>query len=358
MVNTCLCQTRSMVLCAEKRAFIIEVYFRSSSYKIVAERYAEKFPDSPLPSKSSIKRIVNHFQTSWSLEPKKKDRPASVLTPAKMKEISTKMDTKMDTSVRKLARQTGIKPTSAFRALKQLKLHPYRATLVQELKPPDLPRRLRFCRWLLNFVRTHGVTTLDRVYFSDEAWFHRTGYINARNYRFWSSNNPHVFRESSLHPQKIGVWCAVSRRRVVGPIFFTSTVTAEVYQDIIMQFVALLEVEDRNCWFQQDGASAHSCEETLSFLTEFFQDQIISIKRTPEWPPRSPDLSPPDFFLWAYLKNFVFTEAVESVEDLKQRITAGIATITPKMLRNVSRNLVKRAQICRSAQGGHFQHFL
>jgi hypothetical protein len=46
-----------------------------------------------------------------------------------------------------------------------------------------------------------------------------------------------VLYEKPLHCQKIGVWCAVSRRRIVGPIFFETTVNSPVYQDIITQFV-------------------------------------------------------------------------------------------------------------------------
>ncbi len=157
-----------------------------------------------------------------------------------------------------------------FCAPKKLRLHAYHATLVQELKPPHLRRCLRFYRWFLNFVRTYGVAILDRVYVSDEAWFHWTGYINARNYCFWSSENPHIFQESSLHPEKIGVWCVISRCRFIGLIFFTSTVSAEVYRDIIMQFVALLELEDQDCWFQQDGTPAHSAVETSDFMGDFF----------------------------------------------------------------------------------------
>lgn len=131
---------------------------------------------------------------------------------------------------------------------------------------------------------------------SDEAWFHLTGYVNAQNYRVWSQANPRVFRESSLHPQKVGVWCALSRRRLVGPIFFETTITAARYRDIIMQFIALLEPEERNCWFQQDNATAHTAHETMDFLATFFDDRLISRNL---WPPRSPDLTPADFFYGA-----------------------------------------------------------
>ncbi|GFR31503.1 hypothetical protein TNCT_282851 [Trichonephila clavata] len=55
-----------MDLCAKKRSFSLEHYFRTSSYKTVKERYGKKFPDSVVPHKSTIKRIVDHFQTEWT----------------------------------------------------------------------------------------------------------------------------------------------------------------------------------------------------------------------------------------------------------------------------------------------------
>ena len=40
--------------------------------------------------------------------------------------------------------------------------------------------------------------------------------------------------------------------------FFDTTVTSAVYGDIIRQFVAMLEVNEHYCWFQQDGATCHT----------------------------------------------------------------------------------------------------
>ena len=59
------------------------------------------------------------------------------------------------------------------------------------------------------------------LYFmSDEAWFHLSGYVNSQNTRCWSSENPQVIGETPLHDLKISVWCAVSRTKIVDPIFF------------------------------------------------------------------------------------------------------------------------------------------
>jgi hypothetical protein len=41
--------------------------------------------------------------------------------------------------------------------------------------------------------------------------------------RIWSAESLHEFVETPLHPQKIGIWLAVSRRWIIGPIFFNQT---------------------------------------------------------------------------------------------------------------------------------------
>jgi hypothetical protein len=50
------------------------------------------------------------------------------------------------------------------------------------------------------------------------------------------------------------------------------------------------------------------------------------------WPPRSPDVTPLDFFLWRYVKDIVYKTPVTSLDELKLRIVAAIETVTPQML--------------------------
>ncbi len=107
--------------------------------------------------------------------------------------------------------------TTSYRMMRQI-VYPYRTQVVHELKPANGGKCIAFCNWLLRYIsRSHSV--LDTVFFSDEAWFHLSGYVNAQNYRVWSSINPHQYVETTIHPQKLGVRCAFSRKRLVGPIF-------------------------------------------------------------------------------------------------------------------------------------------
>lgn len=50
----------------------------------------------------------------------------------------------------------------------------------------------------------------------------------------WSAEDPHEFAWTPLHSQKIGAWLAVWKRRIIVPIFFNQTKTAEVYYNQLL----------------------------------------------------------------------------------------------------------------------------
>ena len=49
-------------------------------------------------------------------------------------------------------------------------------------------------------------------------------------------------------------------------------------------------------WWAQDGAPAHTTVDVSTWMTEFFGEKIIAVNHPHEWTPRSPDLTPCDFF--------------------------------------------------------------
>lgn len=57
-----------------------------------------------------------------------------------------------------------------------------------------------------------------------------------------------------------------------------------------------------------------------AYLDSEFGDKWIGRGGPVNWPARSPDLTPLDFYLWAELKRLVYTEEARSVNDLRQRI--------------------------------------
>jgi hypothetical protein len=101
------------------------------------------------------------------------------------------------TSIEHLSQQLGVGTCHSI-VKNDLQLFPYRLTSVQELHAADLPQRLEYCQWFLNTLDVH----LDKTFYSDEAYFHLSGYVNSQNTRMWSSENPHFFIETPQSPRK------------------------------------------------------------------------------------------------------------------------------------------------------------
>ena len=53
------------------------------------------------------------------------------------------------------------------------------------------------------------------------------------------------------------------KKKIIGPIFFNGRLNSETYLDIILKFAGNPEIEDRYCWFQQDGATCHTSARTM-----------------------------------------------------------------------------------------------
>jgi hypothetical protein len=84
--------------------------------------------------------------------------------------------------------------STCHRATQKAKIHAHRVTAVHELKVPDSEKRVVYCRWLQAFLNEHpGI--LDFVWFTDEAWFHLSWYMNSQNTQVWVAENPHVYHE-------------------------------------------------------------------------------------------------------------------------------------------------------------------
>ncbi|GFV53058.1 uncharacterized protein TNCV_4644171 [Trichonephila clavipes] len=62
-------------------------------------------------------------------------------------------------------------------------------------------------------------------------------------------------------------------------------------------------------WFQQDSATCHTARATIDLLKDTFGDRLISCFGPVNWPPRSCDLTPRDYFLWGYVKSLVYAES-------------------------------------------------
>ncbi|GFX33993.1 uncharacterized protein TNCV_911951 [Trichonephila clavipes] len=188
---------------------------------------------------------------------------------------------------------------------------PYAAALLFGLAihQNDHQARRRFVEWAQNEIAVVP-DFHKRILFGDEAHFWLNGYVNKQNCRIWSEANPQVYVETPLHPEKLTVWCALWAGGIIGPYFFKNdeghnvTVNDDRYRAMITNFfIPELNNHDvQELWFQQDGATCRTARATIHLLKDTFGDRLISRFGPVNWPPRSCDLTPLDYFLWGYVK--------------------------------------------------------
>jgi hypothetical protein len=74
------------------------------------------------------------------------------------------------------------------------------------------------------------------------------------------------------------------------------------------------------------------------------------------WPPRSPDVTPCNFFLCGFVKDSVYIPPLRmSLKELRDRITHALQTIRADMLHRVWDGCDYRADVCRVTQGAHIE---
>ncbi|GFV68719.1 transposable element Tc3 transposase [Trichonephila clavipes] len=155
------------------------------------------------------------------------------------------------------------------------------------------------------------------------------------------------------------VWCALWAGGIIGPYFFKNdeghnvTVNGDRYRAMITNFfIPELNNHDvQDLWFQQDGATCHTGRATIDLLKDTFGDRLISRFGPVNWPPRSCDLTPLDYFLWGYVKSLVYADKPRTLDHLEDNIRRVIADIRPQMLEKVIENCTSSLDYIRASRG-------
>lgn len=208
--------------------------------------------------------------------------------------------------------------------------------------------------------------------FTDEAHFHLCGGVNRQDWIIWADENPHWFDVRQLHPQNVTVWMGVGAEGVIGPFFWTPQGTERGINARWM--VSLLNdhaIPALREWpnfhefiLQQDGAPAHWSNNVLAILDQEFPDRWIGRGTANHlapvaWPPRSPDLTACDYWLWGYTKGRIFhrEQPPRTLDELRVAIEEVAAEINDnrELRERVLANYRSRLQRCIDREGGQVE---
>ena len=150
-----------------------------------------------VPNRKTILLWIRSFrQTSSALKRKFPGRPRSVQTPETITTARHAVTTSPQRSAAKHALALGVSDLSVRRILYlDLKFHPYKIMIVQELQERDWHERQAACK------RMFANVPPGRLLCGDEAHFHLPGSVNKQNFRYWAEANPLQHHERPLHSQ-------------------------------------------------------------------------------------------------------------------------------------------------------------
>ncbi|GFW65266.1 putative DD41D transposase [Trichonephila clavipes] len=111
-------------------------------------------------------------------------------------------------------------------------------------------------------------------------------------------------------------------------------------------------------WFQQDGATCHTSRATIDLLKDTFGDRLISRFGPVNWPPRSCDLTPLDYFLWFYVKSLVYADTPQTLVHVEDNIRRVSADIRPQIVEKFFENWTSRLDYIRVSRGSHMPEII
>ncbi|GFG40733.1 hypothetical protein Cfor_01122, partial [Coptotermes formosanus] len=244
----------------EEYVYLVQMNFKYESARKCRRKFRCQLLGEPLPSRQTIQYLVNKL-TTGSLVDKKPDKKGTVLTEEKLEEIGARLETSARKSLRRLAQACF--ESICTKVTKLLTLRPYKTTVDHSLR------------------------------------FSLRGEVNSQNNKYRSAENPRLIHEFPLRDGKICLACDECTA-----IYFNERANADrCVKNILRSFLAeLTEGEKLYCYFQQDSATDPTAHVSLEALRKVFDGLVISRGL---WPPRSPDLTPCDFYLWESLKDKV-----------------------------------------------------
>lgn len=342
---------------------MLRIYFECHENEVIASRtYNITYPNRQPQSRKVFRRLVIRLRTTGRVQSiPTRERRRSVRNEDNIVNVLTCIEINPQVSTREISRMMGIPQPTIVRILNQHRLHPYHVALHQSLTVNDFESRLNFCNWMQNMVEENP-NFLNRILWTDEATFKSNGRVNLHNMHFYAQQNPHWMRTvDNQHRWSVNVWCGILDGRIIGPHVFNGTVTGQTFLAFLINTLPnLLDdvplVDVLNMWFQMDGCPAHYAAAVRNHLTVEFPDRWIGRGSVFPWPPRSPDLTCLDFFLWGRIKDIVYQNPPTTREDMILRIENAVNGISRAEIESAVLSTRGRIHDCIANNGRQFEH--
>ena len=350
--------------------FIVEQFSKLKSPKAVKNAFVKKFKGEKNSRwlwklrPQRFTEVYERFKANGIATPDRSHRGIDKNDPSKVNKVIDHFIEFPFHSLKDASVALDIPKSTVRRILNGQKFKAYKINVSQVLTAAHKQGRLKFCQWLLEQPENFE----DFIFFGDEKWFQLSQHPNRQNVRYWSLSKPNfVFDSKNQNVKKIMAFVVVVNGKAL-PVFWHEdengdpvSVNTDRYilaiQTILKHFPKR-ELKSKRFWWQQDGASCHCSDRSLTELKKHFQNRLISRRSEIEWPAHSPDLNPLDYTFWGQAMVEVFKAKPTTINELKNVVENYFDSLSPEFIKNCVRNIRKRAEICVKQKGGHFEHLM
>ena len=289
-------QGSKMPFTAQEKAQILQYYHQTGSVRIT-QRWVRRTMQRNPPHATDIARWQRNFRETGNLGHRRGNgRPR--ITAERVEEVRQMFQENPRLDIRSASATLNISRSSVQRILRRcLLLYPYKMQNLHLMRDSDRQSRLDFANYCHNHPDGYS-DFLSKIVFTDECMFRLNGHVNTQNVRIWGTERPTEGNQVPVYSSGVMAWCGITKEKVIGPYWVEGgTVTGDSYKFMLSRkvFPALRRLE-REYVFQQDGAGPHRASSVRAYLNRKCDNHWIGRQGPIDWPARSPDLSPCDFF--------------------------------------------------------------
>ena len=289
--------------------------------------------------KRSVARLIHRFKENGSMERKAgSGRPTHASSTENIEDVEEMICSQEEPGThvhpREIARELEISRSTVQIILNKSEINQFKRVKTPQMD--DGARERRTVR-AANLAEKFGGNPrmIERAVFQDESEFPLEIPINHQNNRVYYKGKKKDIPEKNLCHQgnrqtkKVMVSAALTWHGVTRPFFVNCKgikVNGHNYVQHLKKqlFPAIKNVYPRNDWiFVQDGAPAHRSNVCQTFLNEKLHRRYV---KKEDWPPRSPDSNPLDFYFWDRVKVRVYggrmNKPFKNEEEMMRRIKA------------------------------------
>ena len=357
-------------LTTDQRVWVCLEMARVNNALQVRRLWANQFPGVQPPTARTIRQNYRKYRTHGTSLNRNQNNSGRRRTARSVQNIR-RVRRSLQRNGNVTSRRNGLNLSrSSFNRIVRLDIHffPYVLIKRQALRPQDPAARLVFCRWFTQQCNINPVF-LQNVVTSDEAIFSLNSEVNTRNVvryaPYGDGHPPDHYIEHVQGADQLMVWVGLTGNGdLLGPHFVRGNLDTREYLRIVRYNVIQREfrnlgMNDGDVWWQQDGATPHTSNQSMNYLRGKFPGKLISKRGDFPWPPRSPDLTILDFFFWGYIKHKIWNvprnQQPTNLNQLQAAIVRECRALQRAVIISAFPAMVRRCEMCINVNGNHFQ---